>query len=99
MSTTTVVTFALGMVILVIHIQHTCPLSIGACKQYGPACLGGHGKRAQNLNLMDYILRKTIHNRDRDIDISIPLEDELQKVLERSYKKKWHDWDNDSEED
>ncbi|GFR01399.1 uncharacterized protein TNCT_224901 [Trichonephila clavata] len=99
MSPATAVSFSFGMVILVIHVLYACPLSIGACKQYGHACLGGHGKRAENSRLIDYIFRKMIDHPDRDVDISILRKDELQNFLKKSYEKEWNEWDTDSEDD
>ncbi|GIZ01744.1 uncharacterized protein CEXT_220251 [Caerostris extrusa] len=77
-----------------IHIGSTC-------KQYGHACLGGHGKRAENPNphLMDYILRKIAQRSDENPDIASTRSDDLRSIFERSYKKKLDDWDNYSEDD
>ncbi|GIY42754.1 uncharacterized protein CDAR_563021 [Caerostris darwini] len=101
MSTPTIVAFALGMVVLSIHVMYACPLSTGTCKQYGHACLGGHGKRAENPNphLMDYILRKIAQRSDENPDIASTRSDDLRSIFERSYKKKLDDWDNYSEDD
>ncbi|GFS38549.1 uncharacterized protein TNIN_189801 [Trichonephila inaurata madagascariensis] len=99
MSTTTAVGFFFGMLILAIHVLYACSLSIGACKQYGHACLGGHGKRADNSHLMNYILRKMADHPYRDVDLSIPRKDELQNFLKKSYEKAWNEWDTDSEDD
>ncbi|CAL1275076.1 unnamed protein product [Larinioides sclopetarius] len=97
MSTPTVVAFAFGMVILGIHVLHACPLSTsGKCKQYGHACLGGHGKRSDTSNqrLMDYILRKMARMQDENVDIPTPRRDELQNLFEKNYEKKLDDWDS-----
>ncbi|XP_035214177.1 uncharacterized protein LOC118187970 [Stegodyphus dumicola] len=71
MSSTTIVSFALVLVILGIHVMHACPLSTGLCKQYGHSCLGGHGKRAevQPSRLMKHIFREMSHLPMKEADM------------------------------
>ncbi|XP_055954064.1 uncharacterized protein LOC129989601 isoform X2 [Argiope bruennichi] len=76
-------------------------LLVCKCKQYGHACLGGHGKRSDisNQHLMDYILRKMDRMQDESADISTPRRDELRSIFEKNYEKKLNDWDSYEEDE
>ncbi|KAG8179779.1 hypothetical protein JTE90_002820 [Oedothorax gibbosus] len=99
MTKRTVVAFALGTLIFGIHILNACSYSAGHCKQYGHACLGGHGKRSSNSPLIDMLLHDALKNQEK---ASPQLSDldrrNLQDFWETAFNKNDEDWISDGDE-